>query len=537
LISDLQKGVAPLLQITNQGLTPLFFVDKGAFSADNSVWELEEAQPGPSCVHKGVFAMPAPKKQQSNAMLYTVVTFVSLFVIATTVAVIYYVKAEEYNTQALMLTEQIDELATADQRRAIGSLVGASQPRKSRLGTMLDYLDTTLSLIVGGLPENTSAEVKVDMARRANAEAISLIAKDYPDLVTEDPNQAGLARMVGKLKTVVDNLNSMNAKLQQRLDNLQQQFDDAMAASFEKEQALLAEKEAYQQQVNEIKADYEQLKALTKQTAEEQAQTLMTRLDNEKSRRQELSRSLLKTEAELKMAQARIERLQSEIGMVKPPPDKYIAALDSDGKIILIDDRSGIVHINIGRDDHVYRGLTFGVYDKNAPIPRDGTSKAEIEVFEVGPNFAGARIIRSSRKNPIVLDDVVANLIWDSERTNVFVVAGDFDIDADGDVDGDAVERIAQLITNWGGRIEETVSAETDFVVLGRPVTVLPRPTFDDIEIDPTAMEKYEASAARLARYRQVETRAVDLQVPIFNLERFLYFIGASSQIGTPGFL
>jgi hypothetical protein len=481
--------------------------------------------------------MPAPKRQQSNAMLYTVVTFVSLFVIATTAAVIYYVKAEEHNRQAILLREQIDELADASQRRAMGSLVGAKRPRESRLGTMLDYLDTTLSLIVGGLPENTSAEVKTDIARRENAEAIALLAAQYPDLITEDPNQAGLTRVVRKLKTILDNVNSVNAQLQQRLEDLQQQFDDAMAESFSKEQALLAEKEKYQQQVNEIKTDYEQLKALMEQTTEAQVQTLNARLDEEKDRRQQLNRSVLKTEAELKIAQAKIERLQADIAKVKPPPDTYIAAVQPDGKIILIDDSSGIVHINIGSEDHVYRGLTFAVYDKNAPIPRDGSSKAEVEVFEVGANFAGARIVSSDRKNPIVLDDAVANLIWDSERTNIFVVAGDFDIDGDGEADDGAVDRITQLIEKWGGRVNGTVSAETDFVLLGTPVKVLPRPTFDDIELDPMAMEKYEASAARLAGYRRVEERAVSLQVPIFNVERFLYFIGASSQVDKPGFL
>ena len=40
--------------------------------------------------------MPARRRKQSNAMLYTLITFVGLFIVATTIAVIYYVKAEEY---------------------------------------------------------------------------------------------------------------------------------------------------------------------------------------------------------------------------------------------------------------------------------------------------------------------------------------------------------------------------------------------------------------------------------------------------------
>ncbi len=42
--------------------------------------------------------MPAARRKQSNAMLYTLIIFVGLFIVATTVAVFFYVKAEDYRT-------------------------------------------------------------------------------------------------------------------------------------------------------------------------------------------------------------------------------------------------------------------------------------------------------------------------------------------------------------------------------------------------------------------------------------------------------
>ena len=44
--------------------------------------------------------MPVRRRKQSNAMLYTLIIFVGLFIASTTVAVIYYVKAEEHRTKA-----------------------------------------------------------------------------------------------------------------------------------------------------------------------------------------------------------------------------------------------------------------------------------------------------------------------------------------------------------------------------------------------------------------------------------------------------
>ena len=42
--------------------------------------------------------MSPAKRQQSDAMLYTLILFVGLFIAATTVAIIYYVKFEDQRT-------------------------------------------------------------------------------------------------------------------------------------------------------------------------------------------------------------------------------------------------------------------------------------------------------------------------------------------------------------------------------------------------------------------------------------------------------
>ncbi len=60
--------------------------------------------------------MPARRRKQSNAMLYTLITFVGLFIATTTVAVIFYVKAEEYKTGEADLQGQLKNLATSTER-------------------------------------------------------------------------------------------------------------------------------------------------------------------------------------------------------------------------------------------------------------------------------------------------------------------------------------------------------------------------------------------------------------------------------------
>ena len=43
--------------------------------------------------------MPPRKRHESNAMLYTLIAFVGLFIAGATVAIIYYVKAEDFKTK------------------------------------------------------------------------------------------------------------------------------------------------------------------------------------------------------------------------------------------------------------------------------------------------------------------------------------------------------------------------------------------------------------------------------------------------------
>jgi len=477
--------------------------------------------------------MPPRNRPQNNAMLYTLITFVGLFIIATTAAVIYYVKFEDETAIANQAKRDLSDLATSMELRKIATIVGAKQRRKTRLRTMVDYLNEMVNLIVGGPAKDTSAEEKVITVSRKVKNMLELLAKEYPDIGNIDPNAVGLIQIVENLKTKLDNTTKASLDFKKQLEDLHKQFSDALAISREKEQKLLAEKKKYEQQVNEIKQKYGELEAFLRKNTQQQIQDLMAQLEQVKTERDNLETKMQQTGAELLVAKERIALLEKRIQVVMPPPDSNAPAYKPDGKVILIDNQ--IVHLDIGRDDHVYRGLTFTVYDKGMPIPKDGKGKAEIEVFDVEKNIAAARITHSQIKNPIVVNDVVANLIWDSDKTNVFVIAGEFDLNNDGHIDYDAVDKIKTLIGKWGGRVTDSISVDTDFLVLGRPPQIPQKPTFEQIETDPLAMQKYQASLQKLDHYNQTQKQARALRIPVFSTERFLYFIGYKTLAKRPG--
>ncbi|MEK7996728.1 MAG: hypothetical protein AAB403_23230 [Planctomycetota bacterium] len=476
--------------------------------------------------------MPAHRRKQSNTMLYTLITFVGLFIATTTVAVIFYVKAEEHRGNLDDAQREINNLASDRERQALGSAVGTKQGQQSWLGTMVDYFDQTIIMVVGGTVEPTTAEVKVKNAGTKVSGALDLV-KNH--ISVTDPNRVGLISVIQQLAAELDKAKNAQAATQQILADTEQKFDNANKISLEKEQMLLAEKDKLQQAFDNNKQDYDELKALLQQTTDERVQTLIAQLGQAQNDLRATNEKLLRTQAELELAQGMMQRAQDEVGKIMPGPDREVRAYQPDGHVLLIDDQTQVVHLNIGSDEHVYQGLTFSVYNRGELVPKDGKGKAEVEVFDVAKTYSAARIINSSVRKPILQGDIVANLIWNSEKPNVFVIAGDFDLDNDGRTDPNGAAGIKALIERWGGRVADAVSINTDFLVLGQQPEVLERPTLEQTEIDPRARDRYEASLAKLNRYNELRSQAQTLWIPVFTYERFLYFIGYKGQIGRAG--
>jgi len=496
--------------------------------------------------------MPPGKRRQSNAMLYTLITFVGLFIVATTVAVIYYVKAEELRTTTQEAQNELAKMASADEVRRVGDIVGTKLPGQSNLGSMVEYFGQITAVIMGRPIQVTSAEVNVGNATNAfrslveqarpyiniappDPNAASAADPNAPAPSLADPNRVSLRSMAGdliaKVKQTTEQLDARTAQLAK----LQQEFTDATQVWQETADELNARIGAYQLQVQQTKTDYNDLRALLEQSSEQRAANILKQLEDERATSRQLNQDLLKTQAELEVAQQRLNSALTDVAKTQPSPDPEAPAHQPDGKIILVDDAAGIVHISLGSDNKIYRGLTFSVYDKGAGIPRDGKPKAEIEVFAIAKTTATARVLSSQERNPIATDDIVANLIWDASKKNQFVIAGDFDLTGKGQPTYDAKDRIAGLIEKWGGTTSDTISAETDFVILGNEPRVPPEPTFEAVTNDPTLRDKYEAARKQRAYYDQIRQQAQTFYIPVFTFNRFLHFIGYESSLGEPG--
>ena len=471
--------------------------------------------------------MPVGKPSQGNMMLYTVLTFVGLFLVAAVCAVFFYVKAEDYKAQRDDMAGQLGKLANDREVRELSKTVGKPLARKTILGTMLTYLDEMVSAVTGELVENATASVRVNGAKMRINEIMAFLGEDASG--TYGPDGFDLLQTMTALKSELEAARGAARNMEELLNETHRNIDVAQENWRLEEQRLIEEKDRFQAVADEIQAKYDGLKSLMQQSANDQIRIYMDRLKDAEDKLKRKNVELLKSQAQLAQTDEALQGALGRLEEIKPRPDTEVEAYQPDARIVDIDRQTNVVYLDVGSSDRVYRGLTFSVYDKNVPIPEDGKGKAEIEVFHVSDTVSAARINASSKKNPIVHEDIVANLIWDSKTSNVFVVAGQFDFDRDGRIDRDGKEKVEQLIERWGGRLATEVTINTDFVVLGVPSRSLQKPTRQQVELDPMVEQRYQASVASVQKYDDILSRANTLRVPIFNQSKFMYLIGYES--------
>ncbi len=476
--------------------------------------------------------MPAGKSSDSSATLYAMITFVVLFLITLVCTIIFYNKSENYRIQEENTTKKIRELVSVKEQSKLDKIVGKRLKNKTYLGTMKQYLDELFSAITGLVPEDSSAQTqmqtigaKVTDAKMRINDTLEYLAEDVS--ATWGPDGVDLLRTIVDLKHDLDAANNSARNMETLLDEVQQEYDDDAANWRDEEQMLIDQKDRIQKAAEVLHAEYNGLKELMERSTEEQVRAYMDKLDGANEKLEQSQMDLLKVQAELDKTNQSLQIALNTLEEIKPRPDVDVLAYKPDASIVSVE--GNVAYIDIGSRDHVYAGLTFSVYDKNIPIPKDGKGKAEIEVFQVSGNASAARILTSSKKNAIVPEDIVANLIWDTAASNTFVVSGTFDFDGDGFADRDGKERVIELIERWNGRIVDDISIRTDFIVLGMEPKVMIVPTSNQIDIDPTIEQKYERMQQAALRYDSIIEQAKTFMVPVFNQKRFMNLIGYES--------
>ncbi len=466
----------------------------------------------------------AVRQGQSNAMLNSLITFVVLFIVATVAAIICYVKLDEARKIADNETRTRRELASDSEASRAAAIVGAKDSSMSHFGAILNGYNALYSTVTGRLPEEGKS---IESANEEIGMAITNFKNSFEGGQFAD---AAILPMAMAMKSEYDAAKSQAVRLAADVEAMQEKWNRDVAGFSAAEEKIVGEKNMFIAQATAVQESVEQMKNVAAESVQRRIDQLQQQIDTKNAEIESCKQQSAELAASLKEADMSRNKLETQLEQIKPRPDIEVAAYKPDGKIVSVDLKLGIVYLDLGSNDHVYRGLTFAVYDRSAPMPEDGKGKAEIRVFDVRSEVSVARIVSQNERNPIIPDDIIVNLIWDKKSPNTFIVVGEFDLDGDGNIDLYGRDKVVSLINSWGGIVTETLDINTDFVVLGAQPELTVRPSEAQIAVDPMAMDRYNKAIEIANQYRAVMEKAAGLSIPVFNTERFKNLIGYNAE-------
>jgi len=307
--------------------------------------------------------------------------------------------------------------------------------------------------------------------------------------------------------------------------------------------ASQAKIEAIQQSVAAAQAEAEKARAeLAKDRSEKQAQMDAMSADVKKTS-DDLNKAVQDKQLEVTTLQGKQAKLEQEIDILKKKLGQYrlntteSTVRRADGMITGLG-KGNTVYVNLGQGQEVVAGMTFEVYDKAEGVPALGENglrddempigKGSIEIVRVNAANSECRVVKTTPGFAIAEGDLIANLVYDQNIKFKFVVYGKYDLDQNGiatDGDTDVMKR---LVTQWGGKVTDTVNADTDFVILGKE-PVLPSFSKEELDLPENAKKLADAQTEQDA-YQKVKADARELHIPVMNQNRFLYFVGYYDQ-------
>jgi hypothetical protein len=285
--------------------------------------------------------------------------------------------------------------------------------------------------------------------------------------------------------------------------------------------ALNDELDKYKDEVDQYREELNQ----AKQDMVERVARLQAAADDEIAR---LRTDIESLQREKVLNQSLITRLQDELKGKRVDGANEDALVDAE--IIGLDAADNTAIINRGRKDKIVLGLTFSVYAEPTDIRLDPATgnypepKATLEVIRIDDNTATARIVRERKGNPVVRGDVVANAVYDPNKTYKFLIYGNFDTNGDGRVTFEEQSEIRARIESWGGKVQSELTGDTDFLVLGERPVLPPEPAANaPIE----AINFYISLRRQAERYDQLFEKAQATSIPVLNQSRLFTLTGA----------
>ncbi|MEC9373846.1 MAG: hypothetical protein VYC34_08380 [Planctomycetota bacterium] len=337
---------------------------------------------------------------------------------------------------------------------------------------------------------------------------------------------APLTRVISQRNQTIQSLERRLADAEEARNAAQQDLQDQVARLERISEQHNATVAALNEEIGIYKSQVENYRSNVNTTIDQNN----ARVDTIRSDAAELEASLRARisdlEEEVLIQEERISELQAKTSINRLRPANEYALVDA--RVIGTEAAQRQVYIDVGRQQRVVLGMTFEVYsDAGAIRPNDNgeypRGKATVEVIRIDQGSSVCRVVRENRGNPIVVGDVLANAVYDPNKTYSFVVFGNFDTNRDGVATPQERNSIVGLIDNWGGNVVEDISGAVDFLVLGqRPLLPPPPPSDAPLPVIQDYLQR-QSDAQEYDRLFQIATQT---GIPVLNENRLYTLTG-----------
>ncbi len=445
-------------------------------------------------------------RRRKNPLLPVLLIFVFLFLIAAVMATLFYNGGEEGKKGWKAESTKRKKIISNKEMKysAIKQIIKESGKDRNA-PTVVAVLTSRIAELTNRITgSNTSAAQAVKQIEDAIGQDTFILDAIKTSRQANTVESEKVAKLEADIKTLTaSQLNAVTA-----YKALDEQFKTKATALAAEVQALTATKNTM------VTGHADALKANDK-TWQEKLSRQEQEVDTKVAQNRQLTAKLVKLTAvnARLIHDSRLKRKQMSINL----------AVREAGKVKEVMPSRTICFIPLGTRDRVVRGMTFRVYGQEG-IPSDGAGhKAALTVIRTFKTISQCRVTPVREDDPIAIGDPFANIAFDPSRQPLFVVEGRFDLTGMGRLTDAGTQEVISLIKRSGSKVTDELTIEVDFVVMG-PTPSKP-PELPEDSPGP-AKKAHEIRIEEYNRWKTTLDKAIALNVPILNTNRFLTLTG-----------
>lgn len=405
--------------------------------------------------------------RENQGLQIALIIFVMLTIILGVTTFLFFRQAEEGNDKFLKLTS--DMKATNE---AKNKLDNECKKYKTLMGFPADLDEDAIKndFVKQMTPFETLCPKKQDGTRDGIEFEVGDGQKKYlPSYKAVEEHQAKLvADRQTELASTQTSENKFKQDYKTRVESMKPEIDKLTVARDSANKLASTYKSDFDKEYERFKGD-QALFAGDLQKASKEGEEKLKAKEDELKERDVLLESINTEKKKL------TEKLATVSEKKKPVQENEFP-----GYITWVDERRGVVWINLGRADGLQPLTSFSVYPEKPTVVSKESAKASIEVTAIrGEHEAEARILpgeTSKLADPIMPRDKIYSPVWSRGTKKHFALAGFMDIDGDGRSDLPIVRSLVTM--NRGvvdmdiddkGEQQGAISSDTDYLVLGTP--------------------------------------------------------------------